>query len=105
MNQLNTEVDNRHRSEKVKPASFRAIIRLRLWGLAMLVAVPCTLSAQEGPQAGAEDKRILWIFTNHRTTDDAADLPELTRKGKFAIAWGDATDRAIFAQRSEEHHV
>ena len=84
MNQLERRVDKKHRSEKVKPASFHAIIRLRSWGLA--------------PQAHAEDKRILWIFTNHRTTDDAADLPELTRKGKFAIAWGDATDRAIFAQ-------
>jgi hypothetical protein len=53
----------------------------------------------ENTQPGkTEDKRILWIFTNHRTTDDSASLPQLTTRGKFAIAWGDATDRAIFFQ-------
>jgi hypothetical protein len=98
VNQFETKVDNRHRIEKAKLASFPAIIRLSLWGLAMLIAAPCTLSAQQSPKAGAEDKRILWIFTNHRTTDDDANLPKLTPRGKFAIAWGDATDRAIFAQ-------
>ena len=98
MNQFETTVDNRHRNEKAKIARFSRIIRLSLCGLTMLIAAACTLSAQESPRAGAEDKRILWIFTNHRTTDDGADLPKLTPKGKFAIAWGDATDRAIFAQ-------
>jgi hypothetical protein len=97
VNQCEITVDSRQHSEKVKPAGFRPIIRP--WcALAMLIAVACTLSAQESPQAGAEDKRILWIFTNHRTTDDEVDLTKLTSRGKFAIAWGDATDRAIFAQ-------
>jgi hypothetical protein len=78
--------------------SFRARVLFTLRPLAVLIAVAVTLSAQENPQPGAEDKRILWIFTNHRTTDDSADLPPLTARGKLAIAWGDATDRAIFAQ-------
>ena len=66
--------------------------------LAALIACALTLSAQESTQSGGEDKRILWIFTNHRTTDDSADLAKLTPGGKFAIAWGDSTDRAIFTQ-------
>jgi hypothetical protein len=97
VNQFKTTVDNWHRSEKAKVASFPLIIRLPMYGLALLIAAACTLRAQESPKAGTEDKRILWIFTNHRTTDDE-DRSKLTPKGKFAIAWGDATDRAIFAQ-------
>src|SRR6516225_10227522 len=91
-------MDNRQRSEKPKAESFPPTIRRSLCALAMLIAAACALSAQERSQSGDEDKRILWIFTNHRTTDDEADLAKLTPKGKFAIAWGDATDRAIFAQ-------
>jgi hypothetical protein len=98
MNHFETKVKNRHRTEKATLASSRPMIWPSLWGLAMLIAAPCALSAQESSQAGTEDKRILWIFTNHRTTDDEAELPKLTTKGKFAIAWGDATDRAIFVQ-------
>ena len=30
--------------------------------------------AQENNQPGTEDKRIVWIFTNHRTTDDSQEL-------------------------------
>ena len=69
-----------------------------LYRLALLTAVALSLAAQDNTQPGSEDKRILWIFTNHRTTDDAAALPQLTPRGKLAIAWGDATDRAIFFQ-------
>jgi hypothetical protein len=74
-----------------------------LYRLAVLTAVALSLAAQENTQPGTEDKRtedkrILWIFTNHRTTDDSAVLPQLTPRGKFAIAWGDATDPAIFFQ-------
>jgi hypothetical protein len=98
VHQFGTAVGNRHRGEKTKVARFPSVIRLSLCRLAMLMAAACVLSAQESPKAGEEDKRILWIFTNHRTTDDAADLTPLTPKGKFAIAWGDATDRAIFVQ-------
>jgi len=66
--------------------------------LAFLISAGFPLSAQENPQPQTEDKRILWIFTNHRTTDDAAELPPLTARSKMGIAWSDATDRAIFAQ-------
>ena len=98
MNSFEAAVDNRYRREKPKVARFPPIIRLALCGLALLKIGAGTLGAQESPKPRAEDKRILWIFTNHRTTDDEANLPKLTPKGKFAIAWGDATDRAIFAQ-------
>jgi len=74
------------------------MIRCSWCRLAALTAVALTLSAQENTQPGNEDKRILWIFTNHRTTDDSAALPKLTPRDKLAIAWGDATDRAIFFQ-------
>jgi hypothetical protein len=87
-----------HRGEKAAVMSFPAKILFALHPLAVLIAFAFTLSAQENPQPGAEDKRILWIFTNHRTTDDSADLRPLTARGKLSIAWGDATDRAIFAQ-------
>jgi len=75
------------------------MIRVSLWQFAVLTAGALTLCAQENAQQPeTEDKRILWIFTNHRTTDDSEDLQHLSPKGKFAIAWGDTTDRAIFAQ-------
>jgi hypothetical protein len=74
------------------------MIRLSVCWVTMLTAAAVNLSAQENTQAGTEDKRILWIFTNHRTTDDSEQATKLTPSGKFAIAWGDATDRAIFFQ-------
>jgi hypothetical protein len=84
--------------EKAEVGSFPPMIRCSWCRLAALTAVALTLSAQENTQPGNEDKRILWIFTNHRTTDDSAALPKLTPRDKLAIAWGDATDRAIFFQ-------
>jgi hypothetical protein len=66
----------------------------------VLIAIPLTLGAQASNQSAAEDKRILGIFTNHRTAEESANLPKLTPKGKFAIAWNDATDPAIFVQSS-----
>jgi hypothetical protein len=66
--------------------------------LTVLVAIPLTLGAQGNKQPKKEDKRILWIFTNHRTTDESASLPRLTPRGKLAIAWQDTTDPAIFMQ-------
>jgi hypothetical protein len=84
--------------EKAEVGGLPPMIRCSLCRLAVLTAVALTLGAQENTQPGTEDKRILWIFTNHRTTDDSAALPKLTPGGKLAIAWGDATDRAIFFQ-------
>jgi hypothetical protein len=69
-----------------------------LWRLAALFAAALTLGAQDNTQSRTEDKRILWIFTNHRTADDSATLPNLTTSGKFAVAFSDATDQAIFLQ-------
>jgi hypothetical protein len=66
--------------------------------LTVLTAIPLILSAQGNNQPGAEDKRILGIFTNHRTAEESATLPPLTPRGKLAIAWQDTTDRAIFLQ-------
>jgi len=74
------------------------MIWLSLCRPAVLAAAALSLSAQENAQPQTEDKRILWFFTNHRTTDDSTALSKLTPGGKFAIAWGDATDRAIFLQ-------
>jgi hypothetical protein len=65
--------------------------------LAAFMAVALTLGAQASKPA-AEDKRILWIFTNHRTSDASAPGPKLTRKGKLALAWGDSRDPALFFQ-------
>lgn len=77
------------------------MIRFTLCRLAITV-IPLTICAQETTQPETakpeEDKRILWIFTNHRTTDESETLGTLTPGGKLAIAWGDATDRAIFFQ-------
>jgi hypothetical protein len=74
------------------------MIRLSLYGAALLTAAACNLSAQDNTQSGNEDKRILWFFTNHRTTNDSPEATTLTPHGKFKIAWDDATDRAIFLQ-------
>ena len=74
------------------------MIRLSFCWLAILSAAALNVRAQENTQPATEDKRILWIFTNHKTTDDSEKLSKLTPKGKFAIAWADATDRAIFTQ-------
>ena len=73
-------------------------IWLSLCRLAALIAIPLILSGQANTQSGTRDKRILWIFTNHRTTDDSASVTKLTPGGKFAIAREDATDPAIFLQ-------
>jgi hypothetical protein len=66
--------------------------------LTVLVAIPLTLSAQANNQPKPEDKRILGIFTNHRTAEESAALSPLKPRGKLAIAWQDTTDRAIFLQ-------
>jgi hypothetical protein len=79
------------------------MIRSSLYRTALLTAAVVNLSAQESNQSetppAQEDKRILWFFTNHRTTGDSEDeATTLTPRGKFTIAWDDATDRAIFLQ-------
>ena len=73
------------------------MIRCLLFRFAALTASALTLGAQ-ATTSPHEDKRILWIFTNHRTTDVSANDPKLTPKGKLAIGWGDSTDPAIFFQ-------
>ena len=77
---------------------FPTLSRSSLCRIALLIAAAFPLGAQDNPQPQEEDKRILWIFTNHRTTDESEDLSRLSAKGKLGIAWDDATDRAIFAQ-------
>ena len=72
--------------------------RSSLCRFSVLIAIPLTLGAQASNQPVTEDKRILGIFTNHRTAEESANLPKLTPRGKFAIAWNDATDPAIFVQ-------
>ena len=72
--------------------------RCSLWRVAVLFTPAFILSAQDNNQPVSEDKRILWIFTNHRTTEDDTNLSPLSPKGKFSIAFGDATDPAIFFQ-------
>lgn len=74
------------------------MIRFSLYGLGILLAVPFTVGAQGNSQPKTEDKRILWIFTNHRTAEESANLQKLTAKGKFNLAWKDSTDQAIFLQ-------
>jgi hypothetical protein len=74
------------------------MIGFSLCRLAVLLGLPLTLGAQGNNQPKTEDKRILWIFTNHRTAEASANLPRLTPKGKFTVAWHDSTDPAIFMQ-------
>ena len=74
------------------------MIAFSLYLFSVLIAIPLTLGAQASNQPATEDKRILGIFTNHRTAEESANLPKLTPRGKFAIAWNDATDPAIFVQ-------
>lgn len=74
------------------------MIRLSLCRLIILIAIPLTLSAQGNKKPATEDKRILGIFTNHRTAEESTALPRITRRQKLAIAWQDTTDRAIFLQ-------
>jgi hypothetical protein len=74
---------------------------LLLCWLTVLIAIPHTLAAQatnKPKTPKAEDKRILWIFTNHRTAEESANVQKLTPRGKFSIAWHDTTDQAIFLQ-------
>jgi hypothetical protein len=60
--------------------------RFSLCSFVLLTAAARNIDAQENAQPETEDKRILWIFTNHRTTDDSAELSTLTPGGKLAIA-------------------
>jgi hypothetical protein len=85
-------------AEQTEAGSFLSMIRFSLCQLAVLTAIPLTLGAQGNSQPAPEDKRILGIFTNHRTAEESTAVTKLTPKGKFAIAWEDSTDRAIFAQ-------
>lgn len=66
--------------------------------LIILVAIPLILRAQGNNQPGTEDKRILGIFTNHRTAEESDPHTPLTSRQKLAIAWEDTTDRAVFVQ-------
>ena len=74
------------------------MIRFSLCRLAVSIAIPLTLGAQGNNKPKSEDKRILWLFTNHRTAEESATVVTLTPRGKFAIAWHDTTDPAIFLQ-------
>ncbi len=74
------------------------MFRLSLCRIFALMGIPIVLGAQGNNQPRTEDKRIFWIFTNHRTAEESANLPRLTPKGKFTIAWNDSTDPAIFMQ-------
>ena len=74
------------------------MIGFSLYRLTVLAAIPLTLAAQANNPPGPEDKRILGIFTNHRTAEESAALSPLTPRGKLTIAWQDTTDRAIFVQ-------
>jgi hypothetical protein len=77
------------------------MIEFSLCRFAVLIAIPLTLGAQGNNQPGTkgtEDKRILGIFTNHRTAEESDSRSKLTPRAKFSIAWHDATDQAIFLQ-------
>jgi len=84
--------------EKTEVGSFLSMIWFSLCRLAVLTAIPLTLGAQGNTQSKTEDKRILWVFTNHRTAEDSTAVAKLTPRDKFAIARGDATDPAVFLQ-------
>jgi hypothetical protein len=107
VSQFQTVADDCRCGKHANVVSFCHGIWFWLGRLAVLPVVALALSAQDSSQSQStqtssqpeeEDKRILWIFTNHRTTEEADDQTVLTSRGKFGIAWGDATDRAIFAQ-------
>jgi hypothetical protein len=78
------------------------MIRLSLCWAALLTGTVVNLSAQEENQSetapAGEDKRILFFFTNHRTTNESQEETTLTPHVKFAMAWDDSTYRAIFLQ-------
>jgi pimeloyl-ACP methyl ester carboxylesterase len=72
------------------------MIRFTLCRLAITV-IPLTICAQETTQPETakpeEDKRILWIFTNHRTTDESEKemtfMPTITTKDGIEIYYKD----------------
>jgi hypothetical protein len=74
------------------------MIRFILCRITVLIAIPLTLIAQGSNKPGTEDKRILGIFTNHRTAEESTALSRITPRQKLALAWQDTTDRAIFLQ-------
>jgi hypothetical protein len=74
------------------------MIRFSLCRLTVLLAIPLSVSAQGNNKPGTEDKRILGIFTNHRTAEEATAPTRITPRQKLALAWQDTTDRAILLQ-------
>ena len=78
--------------------SRRSLIGLSLCRFTALLAIPLILGAQGNTKPKTEDKRILWIFTNHRTVEESVTVEKLPPRGKFSIAWHDTTDQAIFLQ-------
>src|SRR5260370_30142719 len=62
-------------------AIYALAIEFSLCRLLVLIAIPFTLGAQGNNQAGTgdtEDKRILGIFTNNRTTEESMNRTKLT---------------------------
>jgi hypothetical protein len=69
--------------------------QFRLFALVSLVSVlPAPCGAQQPDEQ--EDKRILWIIPNYRTSPTLKDYTPLTTSQKFTIAGKDSFDRGTF---------
>jgi hypothetical protein len=66
--------------------------------LTAFLSIPLALAAGGGSPAQSvpSDKRIFWIIPNYRTIEESANVPPLTPKEKFTLAWKDSVDPGVF---------
>src|SRR5262249_697959 len=76
-----------------RPGSYRAV-SVAMAACAALTLVPAVCGAQQPDEQ--ENKRILWIIPNYRTSPTLKDYVPLTTRQKFTIAKNDSFDRGTF---------
>jgi hypothetical protein len=82
------------RSSVPLAAAFLAALLLRARPLRAQAAAPT--SVPNGQVMGDKDNRILWIFPNYRTVEEANSLPTITAREKLTLAASDSFDPYAF---------
>ncbi len=78
------------------PRAFAAAAALAAALLLRAVPLRAEAPAPDGKVMGSKEDRILWIFPNYRTVDEAGSLPRITAREKLTIATRDSFDPYAF---------
>jgi hypothetical protein len=86
-------------SNKITTARLFSFVRLAVclgFAVPVLASLAAGQSAPQDQTQNTENKRILGIIPNYRTSSSLANYEPLTRAGKFKVASEDAFDRGTF---------